>query len=344
MHWRMYGYGGDMAQAIPFFRSRRIEAVTAHYEKKAAELANANGISFYAVTVAMEAEGPDDLCVSAGGQTVEAPCPNARGLLERNCRRIKELATAEFVKGITLDYCRYPSPASPLSPSGMTVCFCSACCEKMKKEGLDVEALRRAVAKWPAWEEADLPLLRAFFKFRAKSVAYFVATLRDAVKEVDSNKEFGAYVFAPSLSPLVGQSYGMLASCVDFLSPMLYRHYPHPAGEACLDHELGALRRGMDSVLAPQKQKSARVLAALTGIDDLPAAEELKQKGVSIQMLWKELTQARQKVGETRLFPIVLFEDPRFLEISDAARIFGADGLDIFLFNRECFDRLDTFH
>lgn len=343
MHRRMYGYGGDMEKAIPLFRGGRIEAVTAPYDPLAARIATENGMAFYACTAAMEGNGPKDCCIDAWGAAVDSPCPNAPGLLAKNVQRIVSLATADHVKGVTLDYCRYPSPAAASACAGMTVCFCSACCAKMEQEGMDVEAMRRAVGKWPAWEETDLPLLRRFLRFRAKSVTAYVKALYDGVKAADREKELGAYVFAPSLAPLVGQSYASLAGCTDFLSPMLYRYYRHPVGIACLDHELGALQKMREELTELQQSKAARTLCALTGIDGIPSEKELKEKGLPMKMLWKELMEARRQTEGRVLIPIILLEDPRFLEVSDAVRIFDTDGVDFFLFAREYFEKLDVF-
>ncbi len=74
------------------------------------------------------------------------------------------------------------------------------------------------------------PLTQRFFEAKADVVA---AGVRDLCRYFHEKKmEVGLDLYAPLISPFVGQSYPLLAKEADFIKPMLYRRTDAPAGIA----------------------------------------------------------------------------------------------------------------
>jgi pentatricopeptide repeat protein len=176
-------------------------------------------------------------------------CPGS----ERNIENVRRIFQRHFsnvgFNGVFLDKIRYPSPANP--PWGWQVCFCRYCLAQYRRQGLSPKEIRLAAKRLP---EAKAPFTALAYQngayrfadaawerfFRAKS-----EVVTASVKSLSGWFRTGGYrvgldVFAPFLSPFVGQDIEALSRCCDWLKPMMYRKVYAPAG---LPFEVDALCR-----------------------------------------------------------------------------------------------------
>lgn len=169
-------------------------------------------------------------------------CPNDEELYESRMSaaldRLKDTPTA---RGIFVDGARFASFASAEGPEAFFTCFCPRCMERMRSLGLDAERIRAAVAAlMESRRVGDAEGIRDWFVFRRTCVKAYMERFASRVHAMPGGREACGFVFAPSLAPFVGQKEACAA--LDVISPMLYRHYPHPVGPACLGHEWAAAK------------------------------------------------------------------------------------------------------
>jgi hypothetical protein len=172
-----------------------------------------------------------------------------------------------------------------------------------------------------------------WFQFRRVCTTEHLLNFCDTVKKVNPSLLTGIYIFSPSLSTLVGQSYCDLRGKMDVFSPMIYRDYQAEQGPACLKFELSALVQEMGKKLIPEQQAIA-LLAGLTGlpIHDAGSAAELFG-GLSPQIVGYEVKQARKQVERTKqLIPIIQLDDDLLEESITEAKVAGADGINFFVY------------
>ena len=246
-------------------------------------------------------------------------CPNRPALRRRHLETIGALAGSGAFAGFLLDGIRF---ASPNAGPAFWTCFCAACAARAAALGIDAARMRRAVAALraapgpPAPDPEALvdrlrqtPALADWLRFRAACVLAHVREVRATVDAANGAANgappfrLGAYLFAPSLAPLVGQDYGALAPLLDEVSPMLYRTIE---GDACLTSEWDALA-GMGLVAGRGPWSPDEVAA--------------------------EVARARAALpAGTPLVPILqLVDDALEATIRGALRA-GADGVDLFVY------------
>ena len=189
-----------------------------------------------------------------GPQTDEAEnfefcCPASR----RNADNVYGIFKRHFAdigfNGVFLDKIRYPSPAN--RPWEWRVCFCPFCLQEYKRRELSADELRLASERLPQaaapftavsydggrYRFADSAWER-FFKAKSNMVAAAVKALSGRFRE--EGYRVGLDVFAPFLSPFVGQDLAALSGCCDWIKPMMYQNTYAPAG---LPFETDALCR-----------------------------------------------------------------------------------------------------
>ncbi|MDR0472303.1 MAG: hypothetical protein LBH43_01335, partial [Treponema sp.] len=178
-----------------------------------------------------EKHGEEDFsfCCPSGGQNIE---------------KILDIFEEQFVslpfKGIFLDRIRYPSFASGQrfghGFKSVFSCFCPRCIKIYKKENLDVELLKTILLQ-PRYgsdgNPAPLgitgyrgngeyafnePIISDFFKIKAKIIFQSVERICRYFR--NKNYRIGLDVFAPFLSPFVGQNLKALSGLCDFIKPM----------------------------------------------------------------------------------------------------------------------------
>ena len=126
----------------------------------------------------------------------------------------------------------------------------------------------------------------------------------------------GAYLFPPSLAPLVGQDYAALAPHLDLVSPMLYRTIE---GDACLASEVGAL--SALGLLAPRGPFTAQDVGAEVALARAALGMSPAEGGAGPRPLLRP-----------RLVPILQLADEAVAETTAAALGAGADGVDYFAY------------
>ena len=210
-------------------------------------------------------------------------------------------------------------------------CFCETCMADMTAAGFDAEkirvsvlALQRAVTEKTPFT-GDLSALSDWTRWKKETITAYFAELRDAVKVGSPGVRFGAFTFAPSIAALVRQDYAVLDGIADYLSPMLYRHWIHPDGDACLDREVGALME-----MAEIDPSIAEALFAC-GFDaaSFPPSGYIARNGVNVSHMAAETAKARGLVRQAELVPIYLLEDPHIAYTADSVRCL-CDGIDFF--------------
>jgi hypothetical protein len=195
-------------------------------------------------------------------------CPNNPAVRRKTLDGLARLVDKYPFDGVFLDKLRFPSPANGLD--GLFTCFCKYCTQRAAETGLDLDAVRSALERFPhtgngtgrpslppgaPWLEdllSQQPLLRAFARFRADSVTSLVEEASAVARRAGLSTALD--LFSPVLAPLVGQDYPVLAAGAAWVKPMTYRLTDAPAGLRlelpALAGMLGAhLHRGPDEVL-----------------------------------------------------------------------------------------------
>jgi hypothetical protein len=173
-----------------------------------------------------------------GNEDFNFCCPNN----PENIEIMLDLFTNKFssipFKGVFLDKIRYPSSAN--GQGSMFTCFCKHCLELYKKEKVDIEQLKEIFS-----HPFSVPLgitgylgngeytfadsaLSDFFKLKAGIIFRSMQKMCKFFRE--RNYGIGFDVFAPFLSPFVGQNLKELSGLCDFIKPMMYRATYAPAG------------------------------------------------------------------------------------------------------------------
>jgi hypothetical protein len=220
------------------------------YEKAAAFLAKEN-IEFYLWFPVFSETGtlriPESL-VDIHGKRIEDKandgfaffCPNH----PHNIENIINIFECEFASlpftGLFLDRIRFPSFAQKSGHRGVFSCFCPKCIEVYKNENFDIAQLKEALSR-PSNMPLGLTAYRGngnylyensavsrFFELKAGFVFRSLERLCQYFRE--KNYKIGFDVFAPFLSPFVGQDLTALSGLCDFMKPMMYRATNAPAG------------------------------------------------------------------------------------------------------------------
>lgn len=252
-------------------------------------------------------------------------CPNQPALREAHLHHIRRVAQSNSFTGFMLDGIRF---ASPNAGDAFFTCFCDVCRQAAHALDLDFDQIRHAVRalrderrERPPHTTPDAlveaferrPDLASWLRFRVGSIIGHVHETCRLVDQINADRrpsnpfQLGAYLFAPSLAPLVGQNYAALATLLDIISPMLYRTLT--PGDACLTTEY----------------------AALAALNLTPPRAEFSPTDVSdeIQRAHRWLAQSP---ATAQLVPILQLADDRVADVTTAARSAAPDGLDYFTY------------
>ena len=186
-------------------------------------------------------------------------CPNN----PQNIERILDIFESEFTSicfsGVFLDKIRYPSFAQ--GQQSVFSCFCPHCLKEYKTKKFEALHLKNVLSRpassplgitsYPgngeyAFSENDVS---RFFSLKAGFIFQSMRQICAFFRE--RGLKIGFDVFAPYLSPFVGQNLPVLSSLCDFIKPMMYRITHAPAG---LPFEMEALLRQTGSVDSAKRQ------------------------------------------------------------------------------------------
>lgn len=154
--------------------------------------------------------GEGRLQQSSTGANINWLCPSHPANVEHELRAVEELA-ATGVRGVHLDYIRYPQP---------NACFCPACRRRFE------QSVGRAVSDWPAAVQDGGALRDRWVAWRAEQITGFVRQARERLRARHPNVQLSAAVYQryPSCRDALGQDWGRWISegLVDFVAPMNY--------------------------------------------------------------------------------------------------------------------------
>ncbi|MDR1838159.1 MAG: hypothetical protein LBQ93_01035 [Treponema sp.] len=277
------------------------------YEKTAKFLAERN-IDFYLwFPVFSETGALEDLSplVDFRDQRIECRkdedfsfcCPNLQntekilGIFER------EFSSINF-SGVFLDRIRYPSFANGNGFGSVFSCFCPECRAVYKSKSFNIEQLKAALSS-----VADTPLGITEYRgngeyvFKDSALSDFSRMKAEIISEKlrqicgyfrERGYSIGFDVFAPFLSPFVGQDLKTLSGLCDFIKPMMYRITHAPAG---LPFETEAFLQQTGNKDVAKKQNFYKLLGIDPGLQ--PGAESesltLKKRPFDLAFAVKEL-------------------------------------------------------
>ena len=252
--------------------------------------------------------------------------------------------------GFFLDGIRFASPNA--GPGAFFTCFCPRCEAAARRHGYDFARMRRdvtwleeAVASGSTGELSTSGVSRAsasdlldlllrlpgavdWLRFRADCTVEHVQAVRTVV-DAAPGKVLGAYLFTPSLAPLVGQPYHRLEPLLDVVSPMIYRLGD---GDAVLGSELASLARLVAAAAGLAPGDAADLALGLMGLEQalLVGSQGDLAPGFAPASVAREVARAAARLGgNAKLVPIIWLDDP--LLAKSAATCRDAVGLCLFV-------------
>ena len=336
MNMRYYMFGMDncrSAECAKDLRGRGIDTVVG-VSGACAEAAAREGLRVIACYGAFAGNADSPMAESASGEKgvwFGSGCPcdeeNARGRIDAAIRVAKDCGAEE----VWADGARFASP-EPVHENFFS-CFCPECMRRGAEAGFDMEKMRADVLAFG--RTAETPVPAEWLRFRAWRIGEYFKSFAEQAHA--AGLKAGSFVFADSLSRLVGQS-AEAVSCLDTLAPMLYRRYAEPVGTACLNSEYAAL---YTRFAARGDRDPAESIRLLTGVR-MPAdsAETIRGEGFGCARIGIETAAARKSFAGT-LAPILQLDDDRLDESIRSARDAGADAVGFFMWKREFVPYLD---
>ncbi|MCL1795422.1 MAG: hypothetical protein FWG37_00885 [Clostridia bacterium] len=343
----MYGAGDQPEKNIKTLKSLGFSTVVGG-GPETMEAAAANGLDFYHCSGAFgyrdEFQKDEYLSVDINGDRrlwFGSTCPTNEKVRAKNIGDIQTIVRRPGAKGVLIDGARFASPASADNPEAFFTCFCEGCMKKAADMGLDTLRMQKAVYALYSlcFREGDATTfvdqhligLMDWFAFRRRATTEHIVNYARAVKSVREELIAGIYIFTPSLSAVVGQSYRELRSVLDLFSPMIYRHYRLPEGPACLNIEFEAIVSALNSIYRDSARTEA-FLYALTGlrVPPNPAAQ-----GLPVEAVYTEAKTAAALAGPKQTVPIILLDDDRLKDSIDACQNAGADAVALFAWNEK---------
>lgn len=359
----MYGLGKDTDQNAR--RLKELGFTTIAGSASCAESAAANGMDAYLFSGTYR--GPEfkgEEWLSRDVQDVprewfSSTCPSREEVREYNLQSVKELAKTPHIQGVIIDGCRFASPSSGKVTDAFYTCFCDSCMKKARRMGFDAEYIKRSVSAlydFMHGERVDLlPFAQGiedWMEFRERVTTEHLIHFTETVHGVNEKLKAGIFIFAPSLSKLVGQSYRALQGKMDLYSPMLYRIYNDPNGPACLNVEIADLLRMINGASFLSKERRIDLLKALTGLDESLLVErpekpsmvtpEMIFRGFTTEVLKVETARSKVMAPEGKMIPIIQLDDPDIEEATLSTLKGGADAVSYFLFREEWMDERET--
>lgn len=344
LHGRIDDSGAAGAAALA------VEAVCGVGSAEEAQEARRHGVEPWTCLGAFSAaeDEADLLCRSLDGQPRRwfgSGCPNHPTVRQRLLDRLLEVAEWP-VAGVLLDGIRFASPYE--GRDTYFTCACEWCRYAAERLGFRhdhiLEALNSLTAALDRQDPADLgrvvaglqspadllPLLHRrlglieWLEFRAAVIHEVVAAIEEALAGAAPAVQLGAYLFTPSLAPLVGQDYAALSDHLRLVSPMIYRFGDGPA---CLPAEALALAAIAGS--GHGEAATGAVLATL-GLRGSAGGGLTVDGGMTVDAIARETTRARARLRGGSLVPILWLDDPDIEAASAAALAGNPDGLSYF--------------
>ena len=286
-------------------------------------------------------------------------CPNQPALRESHLAHVRRVVETGAFTGFLLDGIRF---ASPNAGDAYFTCFCGVCAAKAARLGYDFEAVRRAVRSLRDWcrDATDGPIAAdpvalvsalserwpetaQWLQFREACVREHVGEVRAAIDEHAVRGApflLGAFLFAPSLAPLVGQDYSQLVSLLDQVSPMLYRTLG--PGDACLTTEYSALSSfhliPPPPLFTPEQIASEIRLAQ----NRLAAARGSRGQAPGRAGGAKQVEVGVRGAQRPRLAPILQLADDRLEEVLHQTLLTNPGSLDFFRYRPEGHSYVET--
>jgi len=193
------------------------------------------------------------------GEDFSFCCPNDPQNIENILSIFDENFSSIPFTGIFLDKIRYPSFAQ--GKQSVFTCFCPHCRSEYEKEGFDISYLENLFFKQNTTPfgitgyrgngqyDFDDPVMSRFFSLKSRIVSRSLSRICGYFR--DRGLAIGLDVFAPFLSPFVGQDLLQLSGLCGFIKPMMYRATQAPAG---LPFETEALLHGTESKNTTKEQ------------------------------------------------------------------------------------------
>jgi hypothetical protein len=235
-------------------------------------------------------------------------CPNNDAAVQRIFSAYRSLMDDLDLDGVMLDRIRYPSFVNGFET--LYTCFCDHCRGKFIAEtGRDFDRLRIVVREFisslSSWRTGNLPHwedLEAFYqsselqelaRFRKKSIQRVVERYSKYAR--NRGLSVGLDLFSPSLAGTVGQDYGSLSRCCDWIKPMSYCHAVGPAG---LPLELSCLNDALSALCTDLREIDTLKFLGTTLGWDLPlSSEQLLKSGVPESIVAGELDRIQDLLG-----------------------------------------------
>ncbi len=351
----MHGLGNEPEKGAALLKKLGFKAVVTGASQTEAVIAN--GMDAYICSGAYRGpsfKGEDWMAVDTKGNHqpwFSSTCPTREEVRNYNLDQIARMAKTPGIKGILIDGARFASPASNDDPDCFYTCFCPSCRQKMKDLGFDPVALETAVDKlYDLLHGKKLDLhpyiepLMDWLSFRRIATTEHLKNFADTVRSVDPDLVTGIYIFAPSLSTLVGQSYRDCSLFMDLVAPMLYRAFDEAPGPSCLNMETYAIMRMLNGAVWLSDAEKTDLLKRITGLPfDGPQTLDSLKKGFSPDILRLETSRARTMLKRNCLAPIIQLDDPLLEDSVSKTMEGGADLVNFFVYDQKIIEKNAEF-
>ena len=272
-------------------------------------------------------------------------CPNAPAVQEFRHATVNKILMQPWWDGLFLDVVRFASPYN--GTKAFFSCFCSHCKTAAERLGYDFDRICQDVKRLAtkvmsgdgkrvrqpgnagsATEVLELllthPGILDWLRFKIDCITEHVADVRRVFGD-SSSKLLGAYLYPPSLAPLVGQSYSRLAPLLDIVSPILLRL---GEGNSVFGSELSGLACLVAAALGMSRARSEKLVLNLVGLGGISLVSPAKgvAAGLGPKVFRREVARAAARIGEAAdLVPAIWMDDPLFDETIGECR--SMDGL-----------------
>lgn len=280
--------------------------------------------------------------------------PNDPDIRAMSLKSYEDMAKTPGIKGILIDGCRFGSPASGILPF-----FTDFSAHSEKKAGelgfdfarmkADVRALYDLVmslgkdgGRGVIWLSSPVGVLEwlgehpgvlDWCRFRRVCTTEHFRNLCAVIH--GAGLRTGVYIFTPSISPLVGQSYADLAEVIDVFAPMIYRNYPDRPGPACLNWELMIIPEELGLAGKPEERAAMELVLSWAGLENIVHDRTIDgiRNAMPPEAVGHQTAMARAILpADKELAPIIYIDDPEMARTADLVRENGANGLNFFVY------------
>jgi len=273
-------------------------------------------------------------------------CPSNPEVRKLLLERVRE-AAGWGAAGILLDGIRFASPYE--GPDTLLTCTCRWCHAAAADHGISLgrvaTALREARDRLAGATDAEAGVLAAgltapfdtlaylsgselllqWLRFRSAIIADAIAEVRAVIDAAAPGTSLGAYVFTPSLAPLVGQDYRLLEANLDVVAPMVYRLGDGPA---CLAPEIRGLA-GLARSIGPELREATALRLLGLSAGGRPGIQEGPELAVDAVAI--EVRRARARLRcRAELVPVLWLDDPSVASAVAASLQGAPEGISFF--------------